>query len=343
MPELRDGGDLRRQAVRIQPWARWVAGFLGAAGVGSGGVAVFLTHVEAGPVALIAGGVLFLFLALGGVMPTRLKIGDNEAEWQEIADSVANIQRQVPEVGALLDSGGVSLDAILSGQVSSSDPNLAQAGVKVGALAEDVRLLEARAGHDLVPPDALLEIGRWYLAQQDWATGARYLDAYVRRVEADWETYFILGTAYINSRQGEQADRAALRAYDEAMMRLPSEPPAGMTARLYSHRSAAKKRLGRLPEAKADAEIALKLAEAEVAETDYEYIDATYNLASIEAMLGNRDAALKYVAELSRLGATYRIPGHLDDYFSTLRDDSEFQALLNAGQSRLRERNRRSR
>lgn len=340
MPEQGGGGDLQRQAVKIQPWARWVAGFFGAAGVGSGGAAVFLTHVEAGPVALIASGVLFLFLALGGVMPTRLKIGDNEAEWQEVAESVANIQRRVPEIGALLDSGGVSLDAILSGQILSSNPSLAQAGVRVGALAEDVRLLEAKAGQDLVPPDALLEIGRWYLAQQDWTTGARYLDAYVQRVEADWETYFILGTAYANSRQGERTDRAALRAYDEAMMRWPSDPPAGMTARLYSHRSAIKKRLGRLREAKADAEIALKLAKEEVSETDYEYIDAIYNLASIEAMLGNHDAALRHVAELSRLSATDRIPGHLNDYFITLRDDPEFRNLVSAGQSRLNDHNR---
>jgi tetratricopeptide (TPR) repeat protein len=227
------------------------------------------------------------------------------------------------------------LEAILSGQVPSSNPSLAQAGIRVGALAEDVRLLEARAGQDLVPPDALLEIGRWYLAQKDWATGARYLDAYVQRVEADWETYFILGTAYANSRQGEPTDRAALRAYDEAAMRWPPDPPAGMTARLYSHRSAMKKRLGRLREAKADAEIALELAKDEVSETDYEYVDATYNLASIEAMLGNREAAIRHVSELSRLGATDRIPGHLDDYFSTLRDDPEFRDLVRTGQSRL--------
>ena len=109
-----------------------------------------------------------------------------------------------------------------------------------------------------------------------------------------------------------------------------------MTPRLYSHRSAVKKRLGRLREAKVDAEIALNLAKTEVAETDYEYIDATYNLAGIEAMLGNREEAPRYVAELSRLGATYRIPGHLNDYFSSLREDPEFQDLLNAGQSRLR-------
>jgi tetratricopeptide (TPR) repeat protein len=225
----------------------------------------------------------------------------------------------------------VSLESILSGRRPASEPGMAQAGVRVGALAEDVRLLEAKAGQDLVPPDALLEIGKWYVAQRDWATGARYLDAYVRRADADWETYFMLGVAYANSRGGEQSNRASLRAYDEAMTRWPAHPPVGMTARLYSHRSAMKKRLGRLREARADAEIALKLAE-----TGYERSDALYNLACIEAMLGNREAALGYVAELSRLGGTHRIIGHLDDYFGLLRDDPEFLSLLGQGQSQAR-------
>ena len=161
---------------------------------------------------------------------------------------------------------------------------------------------------------------------------AKYLEAYVSRVDADWETYFMLAAAYANSRQGEQTDRAALRAIDEAMARWPPDPPAGMTARLYSHRSALKKRLGRLREAKVDAEIALSLTETD---HGYEYADATYNLACIEAMLGNREAALQHIAELSRLGAIKMIFPHLNDYFSSLRNDSEFQRLLVLGKGRM--------
>jgi tetratricopeptide (TPR) repeat protein len=291
------------------------------------GVAVFVTHVEAGPVALIAGGVLFMFIALSGVLPTRLKIGDNEAEWQqEIAESAASIRRQVPEVGALLDSGGASPEAILSGKTPEPGPILMQAGVRIGSLAEEVRSLEAKAGQDAVPPDALLEIGKWYLALRDWATASTYLDAYVKRADADWEAYFMLGVAYANCRQGERTNRAALRAYDEAIIRLPSNPPVNLTARLYSHRSGMQKRLGRLREAKTDAEVALQLAAA-----PYEQVDAIYNLACIEAMSGNRNAALGYIAELNKLGATRLVLGHLDDYFSSLRDDSEFQHLISTG------------
>jgi tetratricopeptide (TPR) repeat protein len=323
MSGSQDEGAVRRQAVKIEPWARWIAGIFGVVGLGSGGAAVYLTHVEAGPVALIAGGALFLLMALSGVLPTRLKIGDNEAEWQEVAESVSNIRRQVPELGALLDSGGFSLGAIAAGQIPAPSPNLVQAGVRVGALTEDVRFLQERAGQEAVPPDALLEIGRGYLAQQDWSTGARFIDEYVRSGNGDWETYFALGVAYANSRQGEKTDRAALRAYDEAISRLPANAPVAMTARLYSHRAGMKKRLGRLVEARIDAEIALRLATKR-----YEKVDAIYNLACVEAMLGNRDAALRRVAELNQLRATDLIFGHLDDYFRSLRDDPEFQRLI---------------
>ena len=61
---------------------------MGVAGLGAGGVAVFITHVEAGPVALLAVGLIFMIIALSGRLPTRLKIGENEAEWQEVAGEV---------------------------------------------------------------------------------------------------------------------------------------------------------------------------------------------------------------------------------------------------------------
>lgn len=324
MPDAEDRGDLRREAISIKPWARWMSGALGLAGVGSGGAAVFLTHVEAGPVALIAGGAVFLLISFGGVMPTYLKVGVTEAKWQrEIQESVRRIEEKAPEVSALLDSSGASLEALLAGQRPAPSPDIVQAGVKVGSLAGDVQMVEARAGLEAVPPEALLDIGRWHMAAGAWAEAARYLDAYVRRTDADWEAYFALGVAYANMRGGEKTDREALRAYDEAMVRLPADPPGDMTARLYSHRAGMKKRLRRLREAKVDAEIAKQLACER-----YEQVDATYNLAGIEAMLGDRDAALRYVAELVHLGGTRLVLGHLDDYFSSLADDPEFQGLV---------------
>jgi hypothetical protein len=324
MPEIGEDVGGRREAIVLAGWARWLAGLLGLAGVGAGGAAVFLTQVEAGPAALIGAGVLFLFLAFGGVMPTRVRVGDAEAEFQrQVQESVQRIEQKAPAVGALLDAGGASLAAIASGKAPEPSPSLVRAGVEVGSLAEDVRKLEELAGEQTVPPAALLELGRWYMAQQDWARGARYLDAYVRRADADWDVYYSLAVAYANMRQGERTDRAALSAYDEAMRRLPADATNDAIARLYSYRSGVKKRLGLLRDAKTDAQMASQLAERQ-----YEQIDALYNLAGIEAMLGNRDAAIAHVAELARLGGLRLVQGHMHDYFSSLLPDPEFRAIV---------------
>jgi tetratricopeptide (TPR) repeat protein len=309
-------------AVTLSRWWRAVAVALGAGGLGAGGVAVFVTKLEAGPVALLVVGFLFIIIGMSGKLPNRLKIGEAEAEWQ-IKESEERIRQQVLEVGALLDAGGASLNAISSGRSPEPSPQLDEAAIKVGSLAEEVRWLESKAGQRTVPPEALLEIGRLYLAQQDWARAAQYLDDYVQLTDADWEVYLSLGVANMNMRAGSRSDLRALMAYDHALAIMPPDAPRYLIARLYSYRAAAKKRLGRLAEAKSDAEIAKSLAEQ-----SRELTDATYNLAGSEAMLGHRDAALAQVRELAQLGRMDLVLGHLNDYFRSLKNDPEFQELV---------------
>src|SRR6266567_3153486 len=93
-PELAKKLSPATVAPPIDIWYRVGAVGLGLAGLGSGGAAVFLTRVEAGPVALIAAGFLLLLIGASGRLPNRLKIGDNEAEWllsrvQETVEAVA--------------------------------------------------------------------------------------------------------------------------------------------------------------------------------------------------------------------------------------------------------------
>jgi hypothetical protein len=71
------------QPIKIEPRARWLAGSFGVAGFATGAVATFTRSVEAGPVALIGVGFLLFLMALSGYLPTRLKIGDNEAEFNQ--------------------------------------------------------------------------------------------------------------------------------------------------------------------------------------------------------------------------------------------------------------------
>jgi len=265
---------------------------------------------------------LFLVVGMGGRLPNRLKIGESEAAWDE-EKSKERIRQEAPQVGALLDAGGASLEAISSGRSPKPGPELDEAAVKAGSLAEEVRWLESRAGRRAVPPEALLEIGRLYLAQQDWPRGAQYLEYYVQLSDADWEVYFSLGVANLNMRAGMKSDLRALMALDHAIAIIPADAPRYLRARLYSYRATAKKRLGRLEEAKSDAEIAKSLADR-----SYELTDATYNLAGIEAMLGHRDAAMAHLRELAQLGRLNQVRGHLDDYFHSLKDDPEFQELV---------------
>lgn len=73
---------------------RVVSASLGFIGEAAGGWAVFKTNVEAGPVALMLLGAVFLLIAMSGRLPNVLKFGDNEIGWtvesqQELGDSLA--------------------------------------------------------------------------------------------------------------------------------------------------------------------------------------------------------------------------------------------------------------
>lgn len=69
---------------------------LGLAGLGSGGVAVFITQLEAGPVALLAVGLVLLLIGAGGRLPSRLKVGENEAAWEAVEGFVSRVADEVP-------------------------------------------------------------------------------------------------------------------------------------------------------------------------------------------------------------------------------------------------------
>lgn len=77
--------------------SRIVAFALGIAGLGAGAVAVFVTHLEAGPVALLAVGLIFMVVGLAGTLPTRLKVGDNEAAWEIERQAVETFVERITE------------------------------------------------------------------------------------------------------------------------------------------------------------------------------------------------------------------------------------------------------
>lgn len=84
-------------ALKVNPWSRASAIVLGLIGLAAGDAAVFITHLEAGPVALLAVGLLLLLIGMGRRMPNRLKIGDNEAAWDAVEDFVERVADDVSQ------------------------------------------------------------------------------------------------------------------------------------------------------------------------------------------------------------------------------------------------------
>lgn len=58
---------------------------------------MFVTHLEAGPVALLAVGLIFMIVGLAGTLPTRLKVGDNEAAWEIERQAVETFVERVAD------------------------------------------------------------------------------------------------------------------------------------------------------------------------------------------------------------------------------------------------------
>jgi hypothetical protein len=120
-----------RLPLRLGRPSRWAAFILGLAGLGSGSAAVFITRLEAGPVALIAAGLLLVMVGLVGHAPTRLKIGDNEAEFASVVgsaletaalaarpDAQAEVSRAVEKVAELAPEVAAGAQSILAWQIT---------------------------------------------------------------------------------------------------------------------------------------------------------------------------------------------------------------------------------
>lgn len=126
MPDKRaapsDGSDEpQRDSIEIHAAWRWVAAALGATGLGAGGAAVFITHLEAGPVAIIVVGVLFSIVAMGGRLPWQIEIAGNKIH---MGREMAAARHAVVERFAEADPEQPSTQRALK-QLASDAPSIA--------------------------------------------------------------------------------------------------------------------------------------------------------------------------------------------------------------------------
>jgi tetratricopeptide (TPR) repeat protein len=140
----------------------------------------------------------------------------------------------------------------------------------------------------------------------------------------NWEDYYIQGVNLANKRGGSETDAVALRMYSTAIALVPQDVPKDVLSRLYAYRGAMFKRLGRLDEARQDLSLARQWAVG-----PREINDALYNLAGVEAMAGNVDAALGLIRDLLARDKSFKaIVKARKDYFGSLFGNSEFKALV---------------
>lgn len=247
-------------------------------------------------------------------------------------DHILDLKREAlklaPRADRQLNQAGVTFEALASGRLSRK-PAEEDAAPDADALVEVVDKLEAHAGMDAVPKEALLESARSLLAQHRWADAARQLDALVKDEPNDWRIQFSRGVAHANSRAGRHGDVQALRAYNDAIALAPSDIDPNQQARLYIYRAAVKKRLGQYGDALADLALARPLAS-----NAYEVRDLTYNEASVLAMSGRHQEAIEAVRKLIELGGIDLVLAHVRDYFRSLVDYDEFLELIRSPSER---------
>jgi hypothetical protein len=125
-----------RGGIRLSKPNRTVAFILGVAGLGAGGAAVFVTHLEAGPVGLMAVGLIFMIIAIGGILPTRLKIGENEATWETEREAAGSFVERVTDDAAPEEKPDV-IEAL--DDLAEKAPDLAIRGMNVISYEQLIR------------------------------------------------------------------------------------------------------------------------------------------------------------------------------------------------------------
>ena len=100
-------------------------------GLGAGGAAVFITHVEAGPVALLIVGLVFLLIGMGGRMPNRIKAGDYEAAWEAVQEFAVRVADEIP-----IEARPELLDAV--GDLAEAAPSAAARALSAWLYEEQI-------------------------------------------------------------------------------------------------------------------------------------------------------------------------------------------------------------
>jgi tetratricopeptide (TPR) repeat protein len=304
---LLDGSFLSAAAVISEP--RWASGVLVIASVLNVPVLLFGTFVLQ---------TRFRDELLGDEHYVRLR---QEVQWSTLQLKRSN------------DAAGIDLLADFRFEAqrnveAGKDLYLSRYGRELERALDDPRRRDALDGDTIA--SASLELGRASAAGGDWVVAAKYFETSLKADPEAWGSWFALATALANTRGGDDANRRALEAIDEALALAPLPVHDPMFVRMQSYRAALLKRLGKTGQA-----LTQLLAAREYAvEGTYEADDIAYNLACVYAM---RDEGEKAMAELGRARDDRFLiaaSAHRHDYFASLTGSAAFEALIGDAMTR---------
>lgn len=253
----------------------------------------------------------------------QLEISKNDLRRTEkwFERELATLQQKL---SGTLDRAGITTESLV---MSNDTPALmSEIRTTIVNVLKEIMVVESnRDIHKemIDDPELFLALAKGFSFSHQWLEAAKNYDKYIRYFPDDWDVHFLRGVAYVNTRQGQDTNLAALRAYNEAIALMPVDSNRNVQARLFAYRGAVTKRLNRLAEAEADLLLAQKYATE-----DYEVYDIKYNLAAVYAMQGIRSKALEMVEELIGRPEIQNIRAHLTDYFSSLASDPEFREMI---------------
>lgn len=130
MADERDSKKDQRQAMgRKLNWLERSAALIaGAACLGTGGAAAFVTRQEGPPIGLLATGLVFGLIGVGGVMPNRLKVKDTELEFAAVLQQTLD------------DASGKTKDGVVdvANKLSEVEPAVAAPALRTYAFEQRV-------------------------------------------------------------------------------------------------------------------------------------------------------------------------------------------------------------
>ena len=256
------------------------------------------------------------------VLEERIKLKDDTVSFVEREKSTLLSERDnlQKKLNLILNEEGLTIHQI------SQNPNTnlnSEVENNIQEILNKMEILQTKL-HIETDAESYLSMAEGYYSKKEWEKAAIYFEKAASIFKDNWEIHLSKAISIANTRKSANSNIEALKAYNDAITYLPDSIDTHIKGRIYIYRGAMYKRLSRLEEAENDIQYGLTMTDRK-----YEVLDATYNLACIYAMKGNKEKMLMTIKLLK--GEKRFIKGikfQLNNYFKKYREDEDLKKLI---------------